>query len=92
MRCPLHIGGDIEQEVGEQRQAREVDVDEEQQAAGMVQQRQWRRRRRRQQNECKGLIVQKIDIAIIFYGESILEIFASFVLDKYVHTSPIHTL
>ena len=92
MQRPLHIGGDIEQEVGEQRQAREVDVDEEQRAAGMVQQLQWRRRWRQQQNEYKGLIVQNTDIAIIFYGESVLEFFASFALDKYVRTSPIHTL
>ena len=31
-------------------------------------------------------------ICTIFYGESVLEIFASFDLDKYVRTCSIHTL
>ena len=36
--------------------------------------------------------VQVSRICTIFYGESVLEIFASFDLDKYVRTCSIHTL
>jgi hypothetical protein len=36
--------------------------------------------------------VQVSRIYTIFYGESVLEIFASFDLDKYVRTCSIHTL
>ncbi len=36
--------------------------------------------------------VQVSRIRTIFYGESVLEIFASFDLDKYVRTCSIHTL
>jgi hypothetical protein len=36
--------------------------------------------------------VQVSRISTIFYGESVLEIFASFDLDKYVRTCSIHTL
>ncbi len=37
-----------------------------------------------------GALVSRI--CTIFYGESVLEIFASFDLDKYVRTCSIHTL
>ena len=36
--------------------------------------------------------VQVSRICTIFYGESVLEIFDSFDLDKYVRTCSIHTL
>ncbi len=38
----------------------------------------------------EGVLVSRI--STVFYGESVLEIFASFDLDKYVRTCLIHTL